>query len=79
MKYIIINLQQKRFLAKLKNLLDEFNIDEITINDDRISIISNGNYLQFAKYVAGTFTLVRTINDQGNLDAKDYNDGGGIC
>lgn len=68
----MIGLKHKQFLAKLDALLNEYSVDEIAISDNRISFISNGNHLQFMKYSDGTYTMVRTIDNHGNLDDSDY-------
>lgn len=75
----MISLKQKQFLAKLNALLDEYNITDVLITDDKISFISCNNELRFYGYDSGTYTFVSTIDNHGNLEEDDYNDGGGIC
>lgn len=68
----MISLRQKQFLAKLNALLDEYNVSDVFISDDKISFISCENELRFCSYNSGTYTFVSTINNHGNLDEDDY-------
>ena len=68
----MIGLRQKQFLAKLNALLDEYNVTDVFISDDKISFISCDNELRFCSYNSGTYTFVSTIDNHGNLDEDDY-------
>lgn len=68
----MLGLRQKQFLAKLAALLDEYNVDMVTVTDNKISFISNHNHLQFFRYDNGTYTMVITIDNHGNLNEDDY-------
>ena len=68
----MISLRQKQFLAKLNALLDEYNVTDVFISDDKISFISCDNELRFCSYNSGTYTFVSTITNHGNLDDSDY-------
>lgn len=75
----MITLKQKQFLAKLNALLDEYNITDVLVVDDKISFISCYNELRFLRYDNGAYTFVTTFDNHGTLDERDYNDGGEIC
>lgn len=68
----MLGLRQKQFLARFTALLDEYNITDVKIHDDKISFISCDNELLFACYDSGTYTFVTTIDNHGNLDESDY-------
>lgn len=46
-----MNDNQKAFLKELKTLFDKYNIDEMLIFNDRITMSSNSDVLAFRAYV----------------------------
>lgn len=67
-----MNNKQREFLNALHELCERYNVSMITVLDeDYITLISNGNRMSFKTYADGQYSCVRFTEYYGDYIAED--------